>query len=243
MITRARAMAAVLVVAIAGWPRAAAADFTSDLAAAMTPYYGALVASAVGDAESTQRNLVLFAVRWKRVAGGRATAPDPIANDPDWPAMVVKIDQYVARALELVRARSLHDAHREIEGIRLALRAMRVRHGLETLDDRLTAYHESMERLVARASLYNEIILADSDYAELSRDLARADMLWARVDAEAGAIGNDRDWTSAAARGTDTRRELARLIAARDDAAIMGAAGAMKAAYLDLLLVMARGTR
>jgi len=239
----ARATAAVLAITIAAWPRAAAADFTSDLAAAMAPYYGALVASTVGDAESTQRNLVIFAVRWTRVAAGRATAPEPLATDPDWPAMVATIDRFIARAQELVRARNLHDAHREIEGVRLALLTMRARHGLQTLDDRLTEYHESMERVIARASLYNEIILADEDYAELSKDLAQAGGLWTRVEGQAGAVADDKDWTNAAVRGADARRELARLIAARDDAAIMRAAEMMKAAYLDLLLVLARATR
>jgi len=220
-----------------------AADFAADLSAAMTPYYGALVSSARGDAESTQRNLVLFEAQWRKTVGETGTAPASLTGDPQWTTMIEKVDGFIARAQQLLHARDVHAAHIEIEGVRLTLYRMRHRHGLETLDDRLTEYHESMERIVTRASMYNEIILNDADYAEMARDLGRANALWPRVEVEAGAITQDPAWKAAASRSAIARDELARLIAARDDAGVTGAAAEMKAAYLDLLSVMARVKR
>jgi len=218
-------------------------DFTASLAAAMTPYYGALVASARGDGESTQRHLVIFRARWAEVLRAQDTAPEALTSDPDWQPTIARIDQFITRAEALVHARNLHDAHREIEGVRLALHALRSRHGLETLDDRLTEYHESMERIVTRASMYNEIVLADADYAELTKDLARAGEFWSMVMQSAGPLADDPAWQEAAGRSTDVQAELARLIASRDEPKISHAADAMKNAYLDLLNVMARVNR
>jgi hypothetical protein len=222
---------------------AGSGDFASSLTAAMTPYYGALVASARNDGESTQRHLVIFRARWAEVKQAQDSAPEALTNDPEWQPTIARIDGFVARAEALVHARNLHDAHREIEGVRLALHAVRARHGLETLDDRLTEYHESMERIVTRASMYNEIVLADADYAELTKDLARAGEQWAVMVRSAGPLTDDPAWQEAARRSMEAQAELARLIAARDEAAISHAADTMKNAYLDLLDVMARVKR
>ena len=220
-----------------------AADFAADLRAAMAPYYGALVSSTRGDAESTQRNLALFEAQWRRAVSQENTAPALLTGDPQWSAMIAEVNGFLARAQDLVHVRDVHGAHREIEGIRLVLSRMRHRHGLDTLDDRLTEYHESMERIVTRASMYNEIILNDGDYEEMARDLGRANALWPRVEVEAGAITTAPDWQAAARRSAIARDELARLVSARDDAGITRAAEEMKAAYLDLLSVMARVNR
>ena len=220
-----------------------AADFAASLRAAMAPYYGALVSSTRGDAESTQRHLALFEAQWRKTLGEAGTAPASLAGDPEWAAMIEKINGFIDRGHQKLHARDVTGAHREIEGIRLVLYRMRHRHGLDTLDDRLTEYHESMERIVSRASMYNEIILNDADYAEMARDLGRANALWPRVEVEAGAITQDPGWQAAARRSALARDELARLIAARDDEAITRAAEEMKAAYLDLLSVMARVSR
>ncbi len=237
------AVAAPLVLTAVAWGRPVAPDFDRAVTAAMAPYYGALVSSARGDAESTQRHLVIFKARWAEAVAAQATAPTALTADPDWPATLARIDAFVARAETLLRAHDLHDAHRQIEGVRLALHALRVRHGLETLDDRLTDYHESMERLVTRASMYNEIVLADADYDELSKDLVRARTLWATLDREAGAVGETAGWRAAAAQSAATQDDLTRLIAARDEPAIARAADAMKNAYLELLDVMSRTPR
>ena len=236
------AVAASVVLAAVAWGRPAA-DFDHAVAAAMAPYYGALVASARGDAESTQRHLVIFKARWAEAVAGQATAPTALTADPDWPAALGRIDRAVVRAEALVRARNLHDAHREIEGVRLSLYQLRARHGLVTFDDRLTEYHESMERLHMRASMYNEIILGDADYDEMTKDLAHAMRRWATLIREAGPLAGAEGWQAAATGSVAAQDNLARLIAARDEPAIARAVETMKNAYLELLDVMSRIAR
>ena len=142
-----------------------------------------------------------------------------------------------------MRSRNLEAAHRELEGVRLVVRTVRGRHGLDTLDDWLTDYHESMERIVTRAGMYNEIVLAESDYAELEKDLTRATSLWQRVLGDAGSLTADPAWKNAAARSAAAHADLTRQVAGREAQAIDRTAAAMKEAYLDLLAVMARAPR
>lgn len=236
------AVAASVLLAAVAWGRPAA-DFDHAVVAAMAPYYGALAASARGDAESTQRHLVVFRTRWAAATAARASARRALVEDPAWSDLFANIDRAVTRAEALVRDRNVHDAHREIEGVRLALYRLRARHALVTFDDRLTEYHESMERLHMRASMYNEIVLGDADYAEMTQDLAHARSRWATLVREAGPLAGAEGWQAAAARSVAAQDDLARLIAARDEPALARTVETMKDAYLELLDVMSRVAR
>jgi len=224
------------------WGRPAA-DFDHAVVAAMAPYYGALVASARGDAESTQRHLVVFRSRWAAATAAQASAQRALVEDPAWHDILANVDDAVTRAETLVRAHNLRDAHRAIEGVRLSLYRLRARHALVTFDDRLTEYHESMERLLMRASMYNEIVLRDADYDEMTTDLAHARRRWSTLVREAGPLADTEGWQAAAARSVAAQDELARLIAARDEPALARAVETMKDAYLELLDVMSRIVR
>jgi hypothetical protein len=214
------------------------ADFTSAINAMMSPYYGALLASHRGDAESTQRDLVLLAAKWELVT--REAPPAAIAADPQWPAAVARVKAIIERARELVRVRSLFKAHLELEGLRLVLREVRGRHNLLVLDDYLTDYHESMERIAVRASMQNEIVLAEADFAEMARDLGRARLRWAAVEQHAGAAASAPGWAGAARRIVAAQAALENPLAARDPAEVGAVAGRLSDAYHDLLGVLAR---
>jgi hypothetical protein len=226
----------------AGTPGAAAPDeFARAVAAAMGPYYAALIASHRGDGESTQRHLSLLTARWERVA--KTAPPEPLRQDPTWPAALDRIRAILARTQALVRARQLERAHLELEGLRLVLRDARGRHGLLVFDDYLTDYHEAMERIVVRASMQNEIVLAEADYGELARDLGRARAHWAVVEREAGPIAATAGWPGPARRITELHAALERHVTARDAAAVARDAVALRDAYHDLLAVLARAPR
>lgn len=214
------------------------ADFTSAMNAAMTPYYAALVASHRGDAESTHRDLVLLAAKWNLVT--REAPPPALANDPQWPAAVGRVRAIIERSRELVRVRNLDKAHLELEGLRLVLREVRGRHNLLVLDDYLTDYHESMERIAVRASMRNEIVLADADFAEMTKDLGRARLFWATVEREAGAVASAPGWADAARRITAAHAALEKPLAAKDAARVMEAAEHLSDGYHDLLAALAR---
>jgi hypothetical protein len=217
------------------------ADFQSAMNAAMGPYYAALIASERGDAESTQRNLVMLAARWDRVA--REAAPAALKADPAWRAAVDRGAAIITRCQELVRARNLTALHLELEGLRLVLRQVRGKHNLLVLDDWLTDYHESMERVHVRASMHNEIVLADADYAEMTKDLNRAKSLWAIVERDAGTIASTPGWLDAARRLGAAQAELEHLLVRKDPAAIARAAGRLTDAYHDLLGALSRASR
>ncbi len=217
------------------------ADFQSAMNAAMGPYYAALIASERGDAESTQRNLVMLSARWDRVA--REEPPAALKADPAWRAAVDRGAAIITRCQELVRARNLTTLHYELEGLRLVLRQVRGKHSLLVLDDWLTDYHQSMERVYVRASMHNEIVLADADYAEMTKDLSRAKSLWAIVEREARAIASTPGWPEGARRLAAAQADLDTLLARRDPAAIARGAGQLKEAYHELLVALSRASR
>lgn len=236
----ARRLALALVwTVVAGVP--AAADFAHALATAMAPYYAALIASHRGDGESTQRHLTILAARWAQVE--RETPPEALRQDPAWPGALERVRTILRRSQALVRARQLEAAHLELEGLRLVLRELRGRHGLLVFDDYLTDYHEAMERIAVRASMHNEIVLVEADYAELEKDLARARATWAEVERQAGAVAGAPGWSTAAARIAGLHDALARHLAARDGGAVARAAVDLRNAYHDLLAVLARAPR
>lgn len=217
------------------------ADFARAVTTAMAPYYAALIASHRGDGESTQRHLTILTARWAQVE--TETPPEALRRDPDWPAALARIRTILARTQALVRARQLEAAHLELEALRLVLREVRGRHDLLVFDDYLTDYHEAMERIAVRASMQNEIVLAEADYAELEKDLARARSGWETVEREAGALAATPGWSTAARRIAGLHAELERLLSARDPAAVARAAVELRNAYHDLLVVLSRATR
>jgi hypothetical protein len=228
--------AAFLLTAVATAP--ARADFTSAVNAVMPPYYSALIASHRGDAESTQRDLVLLAAKWEAVT--REAPPAALAADPQWPAAVARIRAIIERSRELVRVRNLGKAHLELEGLRLVLRELRGRHQMLILDDYLTDYHESMERIAVRASMQNEIVLAEADFAEMTRDLARARLRWAAVEQHAGAATSAPGWAESARRIVGAMTALEKPLAAGDPAGAGQAAEQLSDAYHKLLVVLVR---
>ncbi len=230
------AMTAVLLAAAATVPLRA--DFTSAINAVMPPYYAALLASHRGDAESTLRDLVLVAARWDLVA--RETPPAALAGDPQWPVAVGRVKAIIERTRELVRVRNLDKAHLELEGLRLVLREIRGRHDMLVLDDYLTDYHESMERIAVRASMQNEIVLAEADFVEMTRDLGKARLRWSVVEKNAGAAASTPAWADAARRIVDAQAALEKPIAAKDPALTAEAAERLSDAYHRLLEVLVR---
>jgi len=214
------------------------ADFTSAVNALMPPYYAALLASHRGDAESTQRHLGLLSARWDLVT--RETPPPALAGDPQWPTAVARINAILGRTRELVRVRNLDKAHLELEGLRLVLRDVRGRHNVLVFDDYLTDYHEAIERVAVRASMQNEIVLAEADFAEMTKDLARARRFWTMVEQHAGAAASMPGWSEATARVVAAQTALEKPLAAKDPALVAQAAERLSDAYHELLDVLTR---
>lgn len=217
------------------------ADSTQAIERAMAPYYAALVASARGNTDATSRHLLLFASRWGAASREARPSPPPaIEQDPEWPAVLDRIDAAIARARELVRVRDVAGAHAELETIRAALHDIRARHRALTFDDHLTDYHEAIERVLGHVAARNEIRLTERDFADANEDLQAARSAWRVVEGAAGPLATRPGWVEAT-RATSAALDAAqRAIAARHATDASRTAEQLKSVYYDLLLAVSK---
>ena len=75
------------------------ADSAGTIERALGPYYAALVSSARGDTDATNRHLLLFASRWATASReARQAPPREVGQDPQWPALLDRVSAVIARA-------------------------------------------------------------------------------------------------------------------------------------------------
>jgi len=230
--------ATVLVLAAAHL--AAAADIERSLEAAMGPYYAALVASARGNLDASERQLLLLASRWHVVERNAAGAPPALANDPGWTAAVRTVTATIDRARGHLKQKDVASAHAELESIRHALHDVTERHNLLALDVHLTDFHEAIERLSGHVAGRNEIVLKAKDYEDLSEDLRTAETEWKAIEAAAAKLRSDARWRAAATTVTNALRNVDRAIAAKQAEEVARANESLKNGYFDLLIALSR---
>jgi hypothetical protein len=220
----------------------AASDPETALRSAMGSYYAALAASGRGNVEATQRQLVLFEARWAGASKlARTSAPEALRSDPAWAAALDNGAAALGRALAALRIQDAGGAHAELESIRLRLRDVRARHNLETIDDRLTDFHESMERLISRISARNEIVLTESDWEAIGPQIENAKRSLQQIDAAAGsAIRKAAGWTAAFGVVQANLVGLEKAVARRDGFGAATVAERLHDRYYDLLLAISR---
>jgi hypothetical protein len=217
-------------------------DADAALHPAMGPYYAALVTSAHGNIEATERQLLLFQARWETASKlARTSVPDALRQDPDWGRALDSAVTAATRARAALRVKDTGGAHAELESIRLQLQEVRARHRLETLDDRLTGFHGAMERLISRISARNEIVLESADWEAIAPQVANADRAFQQIDAAASsALKAYAPWNAAF---DVVRKELAVLAGAvtkRDGFAASTVGERLHERYYELLLVLAK---
>ena len=167
-------------------------------ARASAPYYAALVASARGSIDATNRQLLLLAARWDAaVREARTAGPPALTRDPAWGAALDRATAMLARARERARTRDITGAHAELEEMRLMLHEIREHHGLWILDDHLAEYHETTERVAGHVSGRSEINLTPRDYQDVDEDLRAARAAWAGVEQSEGALRGLVEWQDA----------------------------------------------
>jgi len=213
------------------------------LRSAMGPYYAALVASSRGNLEATHRQILLFMARWESAARQALTdSPPALLNDAGWTKAIDHASASLYRARDRAVARDAAGAHAELEALRMPLRDIRGRHDLLTLDDRVTDFHDAMERLAARAVGRNEIQLTSADFDALQASLASVRIAWREVETAAASdqkLGEG--WKPATLAIGAALDRIADAIGRRDNEETGAAAEAVRERYLELLLVLARG--
>ena len=228
-----------LVFVLGGAP---AADLESVLRPAMGPYYAALAASHHGNIEATQRQLLLFEAHWDVASRqARVVGPEALLADPDWARALDFGTEALGRAKAAMRAKDVHAAHGELESIRLHLREVRARHKLESIDDRLTNFHEALERLVARISEPNEILLTAADWDAIGPQAEAVRALFLQIDANAPpSIRRAAGWGSALTALRGTLADLEAAVAKRNAVASSMAAEQIHNRYLELIVVLSK---
>lgn len=232
---------ATLTVALIPWPLSGAAEFDRELRLVMAPYYAALVASARGDSDAAHRQILRFAALWSTAAPAwRTSAPSPLGGDPYWRWSLDRVSDAIGRAREHARKRDAVSAHAELESIRLTLRDARARYHVTTLDDRVTEWHEAMERLLARIPGMNEIVLGPADVQSIQRELQSTRAVWMSLAAAGKDASAVPGWAAAVHEICDHLSSIDRAAADADGAALAAGARDLKTAYFDLLLALSR---
>lgn len=216
------------------------ARYEQALRAAMSPYYTALLVSARGDVDGTQRQVILFAARWaEAVSVARTDAPRPLAADPAWQKALDGVSAAIDRARQRAAKRDADGAHVELESIRLMLRDVRARHNVLTIDDRFSDFHEAMERLGSRVPPAHEFRLKPRDYEVLKEDLDHVKEHWQALLKASAEIGPMAGWDSAATGMEAALNDMATAIGRQNDDDARRAAEAMHGRYYELLRVLA----
>ncbi len=220
---------------------AGAADFSKDLQAALGPYYAALVASAHGDIDQTQRQMLLFASRWEVVSReAKADAPAALRGDPKWDQFVQQVVRTLDDARERCRRRDAAGAHAQLESVRLTLREIDRRHNLAGVDDYLTDLHDAMQRMVGHVGGPNEIVLRPKDYDDIGEDYQAAEQAWKAVESSAGPLAESPAWHSAALDVSSTLSAIGRQLLARQPSPLVPSIQALRDRYYALLLAVAK---
>ncbi len=229
-----------LIVALLLSAPAVAAD-AGAAAKASAPYYAALVASAHGNIDATNRHLLLLAARWDAaIREARSAGPPALTQDPAWGAALDRATGMLAKARDLARSRNIAGAHAELEEMRLLLHEIRERHNVWILDDHLAEYHEMIERVAGHVSGRSEINLTPRDFQDIEEDLRGAQVSWAEVEKGAGSMGRLPAWQEAALRSSSALQQLSRAVTGKDRAAVAEAAERLKNSYFDLLTAVAK---
>jgi len=208
---------------------------------ASAPFYAALVASAHGNIDATNRQLLLLAARWDAAVGeARASGPPVLVQDPAWSVALDRATALLGRARALARGRDVAGAHGELEEMRLLLHEVRERHGIWTLDDRLAEYHEMMERVTGHVSGPSEINLTARDYQDVDEDLSGARASWAHIEQLSAGLEGVAAWRSAAGDTATALQDAARAVASRRRSVLAQAVDRLKTSYFELLSALAK---
>lgn len=126
------------------------ADFEQALAAAYAPYRAALIHTNQKDRAATEKSLAAFEAAWgKLMLGYRAAPPPQYADDPAWADTTAAVERIVVEATAQTAQGDLAKAHDVLEGVREQLGELRARNGVIVFSDRMNAYHEHLEEMLA----------------------------------------------------------------------------------------------
>jgi hypothetical protein len=108
-------------------------------------------------------------------------APDAV-HAAAWQAALRQVSRRLQRGDQAVAAGRWKDAHEALEGVRVDLMTVRQAAGFDYFVDRLTIYHEPMERLALAGLNGTPSALGAAQRAVLERDFAAARAQWHDIE-------------------------------------------------------------
>lgn len=212
----------------------AVADFEKTYDTAYANYRAALFATNSGNAAKSDGAIKQLDGTWTKLTAQYGASPPPqFEDDPLWGQTIKEVTSLLDQAKTQATAGDLPTAHATLEGIREALGILHARNNVETLSDRMNAFHAEME-VILGMEMTNLDVAAKQSLLEHSAVLAylAADVL---SDPSAELIENPEFGTLAIGLQTSVDQFVA---AARvgDDAALLASVRALKVPYSKLFL-------
>ncbi len=126
------------------------AKFESELRSAYAGYRKALFASNSGTAADTVAAVDHFSAQWAALmVEWRSARPPQYADDPKWPETLAQVAAALDTAKKQAADGQLAAAHDTLEQVRAAFSALHARNGIIGFSDRMNAYHDQMEKMLA----------------------------------------------------------------------------------------------
>jgi hypothetical protein len=209
------------------------AEFEEQLQAAYAPYRNALFQTNKKDKAASEQALKKFSSDWTALTARWGKEPPPqYVDDARFASTLAEVTSVAGNAYGAISKGDLADAHEILERIRDLLGDLRSRNGIVTFSDRMNAYHEAMEHILAKPYEYDAKGLGD-----LREDASVLAYLFRQLETHPPAHITDRAAFSHAMSGVKTSVEDL-LSAARtaDPVAVRQAVQKLKQPYSVLFL-------
>jgi hypothetical protein len=127
------------------------AEFEAQLRAAYAPYRNALFQTNKKDKAASEGALNKFFSDWTALTARWGKEPPPqYLDDAKFVATLAEVTSVAEKARAALSKGDLANTHEILEGIRDLLGDLRSRNGIITFSDRMNAYHEAMEHILAK---------------------------------------------------------------------------------------------
>jgi len=175
--------ATVLVVAALGLIYVEMAEREAQLVQSMVSldkrYIPALALTSAQKLEPSRKAMTRLLEEWESF---RESHKGMQKQDSAWQADMERIEQlFLSAQKQLATDGELHNAHEELEQVRVILLGVRERNGIDYFVDHLTRFHEPMEQIVMQVKGKSPTQLNAQDVAALQQQLGMASTLWQMV--------------------------------------------------------------
>jgi hypothetical protein len=155
-------------------------------------------------------------------------------------ALVQQVGDILQDVRERCRKRDAAGAHAQLESIRLALREIDGRHNVLTVDDYLTDFHDSMQRLIGHVAGLNEIVLKPKDFDDIGENYQAGQQTWKAIEASAGSLARSEEWRKAVSQVSGTLAAIGRGLQSRRPESLVPAIEGLREQYYTLLLAVSK---